>query len=72
MTVTQAMLDAWGIDIDVFIGYYGEPTGLDDNGDPIWEGVVDDGNGIPDMIEDLVNQDPITTRPSKGGAYTDP
>ena len=68
MTVTEAMLESWGItDIDEFIELFGEPIDVGDDG-AIWsiDGTDADNDGIPDVLADLVS-DPITTNDSQGG-----
>lgn len=69
MRVTEEMLDEWGIDIGEFMAAFGEP--LEDDDGYYWQLADEDGNKIPDQIESWIT-DPVTTRPSKGGAYTDP
>ena len=71
MRVTEEWLDTNNVDIEAFMALFGEP--LEDENGYYWmvEGADEDGNGIPDALDALIS-DPVTTRPSKGGAYTDP
>lgn len=66
--IYEDQLDSWGIiDIDQIIEMFGEPE-VDDNG-TYWliNGADDNGDGIPDVLADLVTN-PIVTNPSQGGA----
>ena len=71
MRITEEMLEAWGIDIGEFMAVYGDPEEDDDGYFWTIDGTDADGDGYPDVIQDWIS-DPTTTRPSKGGAYTDP
>lgn len=70
MIIRESDLDAWGIDIFEFMAAY--PDYEEDDEGVYWtiDGTDADGDGYPDAIQQWIS-DPTTTRPSKGGAWTE-
>jgi len=69
MTVTEEWLDSHGVDIDLFMELFGEPTEGEDGYYWTVSGDDADGNGIPDALDALITV-PTETNSSKGGAWT--